>query len=189
MIGKVMKGRGFTGLARYLESGHDANSPDRVEWIEARNLPTNDPQTASLMMRATAAQSVRVEKPVHHIALSFDPDDGADRAMMVRVADRLLDDLGLRKHQALIVAHGDTRHAHVHLMVNRVHPETFRAWHPTHDYTRIERSLREQERELGAARGAWSPLPARRTRTARPLAGADHGPAPQVGSHRRTAVR
>lgn len=148
MIGKVMKGRGFTGLARYLESGHDAQSPDRVEWIEARNLPTSDPHTASLIMRATAAQSVRVEKPVYHIALSFDQDDGADRAIMIHVADRLLDDLGLRNHQALIVAHGDTRHAHVHIMVNRVHPETFRAWHPTHDYTRIERSLREQEREL-----------------------------------------
>lgn len=30
MIGKVMKGRGFSGLARYLELGRDANNPDRV---------------------------------------------------------------------------------------------------------------------------------------------------------------
>ncbi|MGH7577475.1 MAG: relaxase/mobilization nuclease domain-containing protein, partial [Longimicrobiales bacterium] len=148
MIGKVMKGRGFAGLARYLETGRAGDSPDRVEWVEARNLPTNDPETASLIMRATAAQSDRVQKPVYHIALSFDPDDGADQAMMIRVADRLLSDLGLKEHQALIVAHGDTAHAHVHLMVNRVHPETFRAWHPQHDYARIERSLRAQEHEL-----------------------------------------
>lgn len=148
VIGKVMKGRGFAGLARYLETGRDGTSPDRVEWIEARNLPTNDPHTASLLMRATAAQSVRVQKPVYHIALSFDPDDGVDRAAMVRVADRLLNDLGLDEHQALIVAHGDTRHAHVHLMINRVHPETFRAWDHRHDYARIERSLREQESEM-----------------------------------------
>lgn len=148
MIGKVMKGRGFTGLARYLETGRDENAPDRVEWIEARNLPTNDPETASLLMRATAAQSNRVQKPVYHIALSFDPEDEVDRETMIRVADRLLADLELTEHQALIVAHGDTRHAHVHLMVNRVHPETFRAWDPKHDYAQIERSLREQEREL-----------------------------------------
>ncbi len=148
MIGKVMKGRGFTGLARYLETGRDENSSDRVEWIEARNLPTNDPETASLLMRATASQSNRVQRPVYHIALSFDPEDEVDQETMVRVADRLLTDLELTEHQALIVAHGDTRHAHVHLMVNRVHPETGRAWDPKHDYARIERSLREQEREL-----------------------------------------
>lgn len=70
MIGKVMKGRGFTALARYLETGRDENAADRVEWIEARNLPTNDPETASLLMRATAAQSNRVQRPVYHIALS-----------------------------------------------------------------------------------------------------------------------
>lgn len=148
MIGKVMKGRGFAGLARYLETGRTGNTTDRVEWIEARNLPTNDPQTASLLMRATAAQSDRVQKPVYHIALSFDPDDAVDHATMVRVADRLLADLGLNDHQALIVAHGDTRHPHLHIMVNRVHPETHRAWDPKNDYADIERSLREQEREL-----------------------------------------
>jgi len=148
MIGKVIRGRGFAGLARYLELGRNGSDPGRVEWIEARNLPTNDPQTASLLMRATAAQSDRIQKPVYHIALSFDPDDAVDRGTMLRVADRLLRDLGLQEHQALIVSHGDTRHAHLHIMVNRVHPQTYRAWDPRHDFAQIERSLREQEREL-----------------------------------------
>lgn len=143
-----MKGRGFAGLARYLETGRTGNDPDRVDWIEARNLPTTDPETASLLMRATAARSDRTEKPVYHIALSFDPKDAVDRATMVRVVDRLLSDLGLQQHQVLIVAHGDTNHPHLHLMINRVHPETFRAWDPKHDFARVERSLREQERQL-----------------------------------------
>lgn len=149
MIGKVANGRGFAGLARYLQTGKEGTDPDRVEWVEGRNLPTSDPETAGLLMRATAARSDRIERPVYHIALSFDPDDPVGRTQMVQVADRLLKDLDLRDHQALIVAHGDTRHAHLHLMVNRVHPETFRAWDPKNDYARIERSLREQERELG----------------------------------------
>lgn len=67
---------------------------------------------------------------------------------MVQVADRLVRDLRLQEHQALIMAHGDTRHPHLHLMINRVHPETFRAWDPKHDYAQIEHSIREQEREL-----------------------------------------
>jgi hypothetical protein len=149
VIAKVMRGRGFSGLARYLETGKEVNTQQRVEWIEARNLPTTDPRTAGLLMRATAAQSHRVQRPVYHVALSFDPGDPVDPTKMNAVADRLLHDLGLQEHQVLIVAHGDTTHRHVHLMVNRVHPETFRAWDPKHDYTQIERSLREQERALG----------------------------------------
>jgi hypothetical protein len=58
-----------------------------------------------------------------------------------------LQDLGLSEHQALLVAHNDT--AHIHVMVNRVHPETGKAWDNGHDYARIEKSLRAQERELG----------------------------------------
>jgi hypothetical protein len=149
MIGKVMNGRGFGGLARYLESGKSGNHPERMEWIEARNLPTRDPRTVSLLMRATAAQSDRVQKPVYHLAISFDPGDPVDQTTMRQVAERLLADLGLQEHQALVVAHRDTGHPHLHVMLNRVHPETGRAWDPKNDYLQIERSLRIQERELG----------------------------------------
>ena len=34
------------------------------------------------------------------------------------------------------------------LMVNRVQPETGRAWDPKSDFAPVERSLREHEREL-----------------------------------------
>jgi len=149
VIGKVTKGSGFAGLVRYLETGKDGASPDRVDWVEARNLPTDDPRTASILMRATAHQSDRVEKPVYHLSISFDHGDPVDHATISRVADRVLSDLGLDEHQVLIVAHRDKEHPHIHLMINRVHPDTGRAWDPSHDYARVEQSLRQQERELG----------------------------------------
>ena len=149
MIGKITKGSGFAGLVRYLETGKDGASPDRVDWIEARNLPTDDPRTAGILMRATAHESDRVEKPVYHLAISFDHGDPVDRAAVSGVADRVLSDLGLEEHQVLMVAHRDKEHAHVHLAINRVHPETGRAWDPSYDYARVEQSLRRQERELG----------------------------------------
>ena len=80
MIAKVTRGRGFAGLVRYLETGKDGASPDRVDWVEARNLPSDDPQTAGILMRATAHQSDRVEKPVYHVSISFDHGDPVDRA-------------------------------------------------------------------------------------------------------------
>ncbi len=68
---------------------------------------------------------------------------------MELVADRLLRSLNLEEYQALLVAHRDREHQHVHIVVNRVHPETATAWERWQDRPRIERTLRETERELG----------------------------------------
>jgi hypothetical protein len=86
---------------------------------------------------------------VYHLSVSFDWGDPVDRVTITRVADRVLSDLGLDRHQALIVAHRNKQHPHIHLMINRVHPDTLRAWDSRHDYTRVEQSLRSQERDLG----------------------------------------
>ena len=69
--------------------------------------------------------------------------------MMERVADRLLAELKLQGHQVVIVAHKDRPHAHMRLMVNRVHPETGRAWDRWQDRVTTQRVLREEERALG----------------------------------------
>ena len=123
-----------------------------MAWSAARNLPTNDPELAATFMRATAAQSAKVEKPVYHVVLSFDPTDVPDRATMEKAADKVLHRLGLAAHQTIIVAHRDRTHAHVHLLVNRVHPELGRAWERWKDQPLIQQVLREEEIALGLRR-------------------------------------
>jgi hypothetical protein len=149
MTAATSSGKSFRALAVYLVRGRSGRENDRVAWIESRNLGTDDPEVAAALMRATAAQSVRVEQPVYHLSISFDARDPVTREQMRQVADRVLDELGLREHQALIVAHRDQEHPHVHIMVNRVHPETGLAWERWQDWPTIERVLREQERALG----------------------------------------
>ena len=92
---------------------------------------------------------MRVTGPVYHLTISFDPNDLVTPAQMQAVADRVLSDLGLAEHQALLVAHQDRSHPHVHIMVNRVHPETGVAWDRWQDQPQIQRTLRQLERELG----------------------------------------
>jgi hypothetical protein len=151
MIGKAYKlGTGFKALAAYLEYGRrDGTERDRVDWVETRNLPTEHPQAAARIMVATARDSDSVQPPVYHFSVSFDPDDPLNRDTMRQVADRTLRNLGLQDHQVLIVAHRDRAHAHLHFMVNRVHPEKRTVWSNWNDYARIEKAMREQEAELG----------------------------------------
>jgi hypothetical protein len=149
MIAVSSSGKSFRALAAYLATGRSGEEHERVAWSAGRNLPTDDPELAATFMRATAAQSDRVEKPVYHIALSFDPSDPVDRAAMEQVANHLLERLGLAEHQAVIVAHRDREHPHLHLLVNRVHPETGLAWERWKDQPLIQQVLREEEQALG----------------------------------------
>lgn len=152
MIGVSSSNKSFRVLARYLAEERNAEEQRRVAWATSRNLPTDDPEVAARIMRAAAAQNVRVKDPVYHLALSFDPGDNVDRAAMERVADRVLEALHLQEHQVLIVAHADREHAHMHLMVNRVHPETGKVWSRWQDYPTIQRALRDEEEALGLRR-------------------------------------
>ena len=149
MISVSSSGRSFKALGRYLVEGRDRAAEGRVAWSSARNLPTDDPELAAKIMRATASQNARTSQPVYHLVLSFDPRDAVDRATMERIADHVLDELRLREHQVLIVAHADREHAHMHLLVNRVHPETGKMWDRWQDYPTIQRVLRQEERALG----------------------------------------
>lgn len=149
MIGVSSSSRSFKSLGHYLVVGRGGDEPNRVAWSVARNLPTDDPQLAAKIMRATAAQNVRVDQPVYHLALSFDPRDVVDRQQMERVADRVLTELGLRDYQCLIVAHGDRQHPHLHILINRVHPLSHKAWDRWQDYPIVQRVLRDEERALG----------------------------------------
>ena len=163
MIAVTSSGRSFRALSVYLARGHSGREHGRVAWTSPRNLPTDDPELAGKFMRATATQNTRVVKPVYHLAISFDRRDQVSREQMEQVVDKVLDRLGLREHQAILVAHRDREHAHVHVLVNRVHPETGRAWERWKDRPIIEQVLREEERALGLRQinGRLAPVPGR----------------------------
>ena len=136
------------GLQEYLLDGRSGQERERVAWTAQRNLPCEDPRYAAAVMDAVAAQNPRVQKPVYHVSLSAAPGETFTQAQWEGIADRFLQQLKLDQHQVLMVAHRDTDHQHVHLMINRVDVETHKAWDNGHDYARRERALRLIEREL-----------------------------------------
>ena len=65
------------------------------------------------------------QKPVYSLSLSFEPGDPeATKENMLKAADEVRHVLGMEKHLCLIVQHTDTKHPHVHLIINRVDPQT-----------------------------------------------------------------
>jgi hypothetical protein len=148
MLGKAATG--CRGLVNYLVLGKlGKEDPDRVLWSDVRNLAVSDPVMAPRIMRATANQSTRAEEPVYHLIISWHRDEDPSEEVMRHVADTTLEDLELGEHQALMVAHGDTEHKNLHIVVNRIHPEKLTAWDRWKDWPKIEKSLGRQAKELG----------------------------------------
>ena len=152
MIGNVTSGASFQGLGGYL-----AKEQARVSFTDAYHLLSDgsDAMAVAREMDDIAAGKDRCKKPVYHLSLSWHPEDDPTHAEMRAAAARVLRRLELQEHQALVVGHNDTDHAHVHMMVNRVHydPER-RVWDGWKDgrhvaYRLIEAELRALEQEMG----------------------------------------
>ena len=144
MIGAASTGASFQALGTYL-----VGDEGRVGWVETRNTLASDPRAVvAEMQRDVALSRSRVEKPVYHLALSFDRTDAPTREELRGAVDRTLRDLGLGDHPALVVAHTDTDHPHVHAMVSRVGADG-KAWSTSFSNRRLRASIEAQERELG----------------------------------------
>lgn len=145
MIFNVTKGADPYGLVHYLL----LKDPERVAWVAERNLMTTDPSDVVARMRAVTGLSSRVEHPVYHVSASWHPDDTPTPEQMSQVVDRVREALGFDAHQVFVVSHNDTDHQHIHMVFNRVSPETGKALNMSHDYKRLDQLGRALEQEYG----------------------------------------
>ncbi len=69
----------------------------------------------------------KVKSPVKHVSLAFSPQDAArfpndekGDALMVEIARKWMERMGIRNTQYIIARHHDTKHPHCHLVFNRI---------------------------------------------------------------------
>ena len=92
--------------------------------------------------------------PVYHVAINWIEDEHPSREQAERACRHVMAALGCADHQAAWAIHRDTDNDHVHLVVNRVHPERLTVWSPPfrEDYFILDKSMRELEIEFGHGR-------------------------------------
>lgn len=141
----------FHRVARYLIQGKAGTtpSPKRIAWTKGHNLPSDDPELAAKIMTATASLSPRTRKAVYHLMIGWHAREGPTPEVMQEIAIETLLRAGLSENEALLVAHGDSAHPHVHLMINRVHPITGKAWQTSHDFARFDRIMQDLADQYG----------------------------------------
>lgn len=163
-------GHSFKGAMAYLmhdrrqteDAAHPATA-ERVAWAETRNLAGVGPHTATRVMidhaqradelkAAAGIKSTGRKSKAHVYAFSLswraDEVDGLDREGMTRAADDALKFMKADHLQAVLIAHNDTAHPHVHIVLNRVQADG-RMWNPSFDREKFSQWANGYERENG----------------------------------------
>jgi hypothetical protein len=145
----------FKRLLNYLTMERDPETGKtllRGDVVMSHNLVGID--TAAAEMKGVESLNPRCNDAVCHYELAWPPEERPSRAEWVDSALYTLNQLGFEEHQYVLVAHEDKKHFHIHVMVNRVHPETYKAHTPYRDWITLDGAVRHLEAKYG-----WSHTP------------------------------
>jgi len=158
-------GSSFQGAGLYYLHDKDALTSERVAFTHTLNVHTDSPDRALKVMAWTAmhqkelkqsagvaATGRKLEKPVYTYSLAWAQDQEPSRDEMIAAAQDSLKALGMDDRQAVLVAHSDTEHPHIHVILNRVHPEDGRAASTSKDHLKLSKWAEGYEREHGGIR-------------------------------------
>lgn len=141
MIAKAIKGRGFRGVLAYDLGKEQARVIDT-------NMTGRTPRELAQEFGAVRKLRPGLGKAVLHVSLSAAPGEQLSDGQWAQIAGRYLAGMGLDDNQYLLTRHADTRHEHVHLLVNRVRCDGG-VTSDSHDYRRQEIIMRAVERDFG----------------------------------------
>jgi hypothetical protein len=147
----------FPRLFKYLTTELDPDTGARrrrcanrdIVWSE-NNLGFLD--TAAYEMQGIAFLNVRCKDALYYYILSWPPGEVPVRTQWHDAIQHTLASLGFAEHQYVAVALKKGAHFSVHIMVNRVHPGTFKAHTPSWSYCALSIACRELE-----AKYTWQP--------------------------------
>jgi len=138
----------FARLAQYI-----ADAPrdgEKVRFQGFANCVSDSLEDARWEIEATQAQSTgsHADK-TYHMIVSFELGERPDKAVLDDIEQSLAEAIGLGEHQRISAVHDDTSHLHIHIAINKVHPETLRVLTPYRDYKKVQVTARDLEHKHG----------------------------------------
>jgi hypothetical protein len=134
----------FQQLAGYLlDQKHNG---EKVQYPRISHCLCEDPEVAIKEIAATQAQNQRAKSDkTYHLIVSFRAGEKPTPEQLADIEDQLCTALGFSGHQRLSAVHNDTDNLHLHLAINKIHPETLCLHEPYRDYHTLDQLCREME--------------------------------------------
>ena len=111
-------------LLDYIAGPKTGGDGVKVEHREAENMLNVDHEAQVQEMIDLAEVARRSPQPVQHWIISWREAEQPTAAQADAAVTTFLDEMGLSEHQVVYALHRDTKNCHLHLAVNRVHPDS-----------------------------------------------------------------
>ncbi|NNE20602.1 MAG: relaxase/mobilization nuclease domain-containing protein [Myxococcales bacterium] len=138
---------------------------ERCTWYMTGNLAgldrREDAELAVDVMELLQDGNVRAKGDrTYHLIISFHPEDRRLTSTELEdVVCRAVRAAGLEEHQYIAVRHSEQEHEHLHVAVNKIHPETLKIHHPYKAIPAYQTLASVLEEELGLRRVDRTPGP------------------------------
>lgn len=147
---RTQNGSRFARLVDYITDSQ--SKTERVGVVRLSNCMCENTDDAVIEILATQRMNMRATSDkTYHLIISFQPDDRVSDQTLTEIEERLCDGLGFKDHQRISVVHHDTDNMHIHVAINKIHPERFTIHNPYFDYTKIAGLCEQLESEFNLA--------------------------------------
>lgn len=118
------------GLLDYILNPESQNANEKCVYSGSRGFLTDTPNSQKAEMLALSQEAVRSKDTVNHYVISWQEGEQPSHQQIDEAVNIFLDELGLNDHQTVYGLHADTDNLHLHLVINRVHPDTLKVIKP-----------------------------------------------------------
>jgi hypothetical protein len=137
MKGKIITGRGLTGLTKYV------NKSD-AEHLSGSCRPADFLRTAA----ALRSQRPDVRQAAIHISISMPPGQPLTHDQWRKAGQILMREMQMQDLEFQLIRHRDTAHDHCHLVACKIKPSG-EIWNDSHSARRLHKACERIEQELG----------------------------------------
>ena len=162
MIGKKIKNPNKSSaksvrikkLSDYIANPERENSHEKCIYSGARGFISNSHSGNIAEMISLSEEAVKSPDTINHYVASWQEGEQPSFEQVERAVDIYLNELGMKDHQVIFGLHADTDNMHLHLEINRVHPESLKVIKPNKgfDIESIHKATAIIEHEQGWAR-------------------------------------
>ena len=117
-------------LMDYIRNPQKVNAHEKIAHAGSRNFLSSTHNGQKAEMIALAQESVRSNMPVAHWIFSWRETEQPTCEQVDELVNIFLERMGLTEHQTVYALHHNTEHFHVHIAVNRTHPDTLKVVQP-----------------------------------------------------------
>ena len=110
--------------------GGDGEQPEKLLYLTTRGFNTNTFKGQQAEMVALAMECKKSKHPIQHWVASWHEGEQPTPEQVEELLDVFLEQLGLEKHQVIAALHQDTDNIHLHIAINKVHPDTCKVVKP-----------------------------------------------------------